>query len=170
MLRSMGSQRVGHDSATEQEQQTRKTERSWLWTPPNGGSSAPTPSPTRAEQGGKLSIMQVNLPSAEDIIKYCCCCCCCCVASVMSDSVRPQRLQPIRLLCPWDSPGENTGVGCHFLLYPERLGPSSAQSPVQRGTLCPSLPHHKALTFLLHPKEDFPDATIFRLSASSSGL
>ena len=34
----------------------------------------------------------------------------------MSDSVRPQRRQPIRLLCPWDSPGRNTGVGCHFLL------------------------------------------------------
>ena len=25
-------------------------------------------------------------------------------------------LQPARLLCPWDSPGKNTGVGCHFLL------------------------------------------------------
>ena len=24
--------------------------------------------------------------------------------------------QPTRLLCPWDSPGKNTGVGCHFLL------------------------------------------------------
>ena len=34
----------------------------------------------------------------------------------MSDSVRPHRQQPIRLLCPWDSPGKNTGVGCHFLL------------------------------------------------------
>ena len=34
----------------------------------------------------------------------------------MSDSVRPQRRQPIRLRCPWDSPGKNTGVGCHFLL------------------------------------------------------
>ena len=33
----------------------------------------------------------------------------------MSDSVRPQRRQPIRLLHPWDSPGKNTGVGCHFL-------------------------------------------------------
>ena len=33
----------------------------------------------------------------------------------MSDSVRPQR-QPTRLLRPWDSPGKNTGVGCHFLL------------------------------------------------------
>ena len=26
------------------------------------------------------------------------------------------ELQPARLLCPWDSPGKNTGVGCHFLL------------------------------------------------------
>ena len=34
----------------------------------------------------------------------------------MSDSVRPQRRQPTRLFCPWDSPGKNIGVGCHFLL------------------------------------------------------
>ena len=45
-----------------------------------------------------------------------CCCCCCEVVSVVSDSVRPQRRQPTRLTCPWDSPGKNTGVGCHFLL------------------------------------------------------
>ena len=34
----------------------------------------------------------------------------------MSDSVRPHRRQPNRLPRPWDSPGKNTGVGCHFLL------------------------------------------------------
>ena len=34
----------------------------------------------------------------------------------MSDSVRPHRQKTTRLLCPWDSPGQNTGVGCHFLL------------------------------------------------------
>ena len=34
----------------------------------------------------------------------------------MSDSVRPQRQQPTRLPCSWDSPGKNTGVGCHCLL------------------------------------------------------
>ena len=34
----------------------------------------------------------------------------------MSDSVRPHRRQPIRLPRPWDSPGKNTGVDCHFLL------------------------------------------------------
>ena len=34
----------------------------------------------------------------------------------MSDSVLSHRWQPTRLHCPWDSPGKNTGVGCHFLL------------------------------------------------------
>ena len=34
----------------------------------------------------------------------------------MSDSVQPHRQQPTRLPRPWDSPGKNTGVGCHFLL------------------------------------------------------
>ena len=34
----------------------------------------------------------------------------------MSDSVRPHRRQPTRSPRPWNSPGKNTGVGCHFLL------------------------------------------------------
>ena len=34
----------------------------------------------------------------------------------MSNSVRPHRQQPTRLPRPWDSPGKNTRVGCHFLL------------------------------------------------------
>ena len=38
------------------------------------------------------------------------------VTSVVSDSVRPHRRQPTRLPHHWDSPGRNTGVGCHFLL------------------------------------------------------
>ena len=40
----------------------------------------------------------------------------CSVASVLSDSLPPHGLQPTRLFCPWDSPGKNTGVDCHFLL------------------------------------------------------
>ena len=43
-------------------------------------------------------------------------CCCCKVTSVVSNSMRPHRGQPTRLPRPWDSPGKNTGVGCHFLL------------------------------------------------------
>ena len=48
----------------------------------------------------------------------CMCASCCCrqVASVVSDSVQPHGLQLTRLLRPWDSPGKNPGVGCHFLL------------------------------------------------------
>ena len=34
----------------------------------------------------------------------------------MSDSVRPHKWQPTRYPRPWDSPGKNTRVGCHFLL------------------------------------------------------
>ena len=40
-----------------------------------------------------------------------------CLTSVVSDSVRPHRRQPTRLPRPRDSPGKNTGVGCHFFLY-----------------------------------------------------
>ena len=36
--------------------------------------------------------------------------------SVMSNSLRPHGLQPARLLCLWNPPGKNTGVGCHSLL------------------------------------------------------
>ena len=36
--------------------------------------------------------------------------------SVMPSSLPPHRLYPTRLLCPWNLPGKNTGVGCHFLL------------------------------------------------------
>ena len=39
----------------------------------------------------------------------------------MPDSVRPHGQQPTRLFHPQDSPGKNTGVGCHFLLHPEGL-------------------------------------------------
>ena len=37
--------------------------------------------------------------------------------SVVSDSVQPPGLQLTRFLCPWESSGKNTGVGCHFLLH-----------------------------------------------------
>ena len=53
----------------------------------------------------------------------------------MSDSVRPHRQQPTRLLCPWDSPGKNTGVGCHFLLQCMRVK-SESEVAQSRLTLC----------------------------------
>ena len=52
----------------------------------------------------------------------------------MSDSVRPHRRQPTRLLCPWDSLGKNTGVGCHFLLQCMKV---KSESEVAQS--CPTL-------------------------------
>ena len=51
----------------------------------------------------------------------------------MSDSLWPHGLQPARLLCPWDSPAKNTGVGCRALLegiFPAQgIEPESLMSP-----------------------------------------
>ena len=52
----------------------------------------------------------------------------------MSDSVRPHRQQPTRFPHPWDSPGKNTGVGCHFLLQCMKV-----KSEREVAQLCPTL-------------------------------
>ena len=52
----------------------------------------------------------------------------------MSDSVWPHRQQPTRLPRPWDSPGKNTGVGCHFLLQCMKVKSESEVAPS-----CPTL-------------------------------
>ena len=62
------------------------------------------------------------------------CCCCCLVPSVVSDSVWPHRRQPTRLPRPWDSPGKNTGVVCHFLLQCMKV---KSESEVAQS--CPTL-------------------------------
>ena len=52
----------------------------------------------------------------------------------MSNSVRSHRRQPTRLPRPWDSPGKNTGVGCHFLLQSMKV-----KSESEVAQLCPTL-------------------------------
>ena len=52
----------------------------------------------------------------------------------MFDSVRPHRRQPTRLPYPWDSPGKNTGVDCHFLLQCMKV-----KSESEVAQLCPTL-------------------------------
>ena len=47
--------------------------------------------------------------------------------SVVSDSLQPHGLKPTRLLCPWDFPGKNTRVGCHFLL--QEIFPTHGLNP-----------------------------------------
>ena len=54
--------------------------------------------------------------------------------SRFSHSVRPRKRQPIRLPRPWDSPGKNTGVGCHFLLQCMKV-----KSESEVAQLCPTL-------------------------------
>ena len=52
-------------------------------------------------------------------------------------TVRPHRRQPTRLPCPWDSPGKNTGVGCHFLLQCMKV---KSESEVTQSCPTPSDP------------------------------
>ena len=67
-------------------------------------------------------------------------------------TLRPHRRQPTRLLCPWDSPGKNTGVGCHFLFQCRKV-----KSESEAAQSCPTFsdPHELQPTRLLHPW-DFP--------------
>ena len=54
----------------------------------------------------------------------------------MSNSTRPHRRQPTRLPRPWNSPGKNIGVGCHFLLQCMKVKSESESEVAQ---LCPTL-------------------------------
>ena len=54
-------------------------------------------------------------------------------------TLRPHGLKPARLLCPWDFPGKNTGVGCCFLL--QGIFPTQGSNP--------GLPHHRQILYCL---------------------
>ena len=64
----------------------------------------------------------------------------CSIASVMSDSLQPCGLQPAKLLCPWNYPGKNTGVGLHALL--QGIFPTQRSNP---GLMC--LLHHRRILY-----------------------
>ena len=53
----------------------------------------------------------------------------CLVASVMSNSLQPHGLLPTKLLCPWDSTGKNTGIGCCALL--QGIFPTQGSNPTE---------------------------------------
>ena len=61
-------------------------------------------------------LMILHLLTTSTRLFACQCITLCLVTSVVSDPLWPHRPWRPRLLCPWDSPGKNTGVGCHFLL------------------------------------------------------
>ena len=87
----------------------------------------PHPSPLGCPRAPALDAL------AGSLLTHCCCCCRL-VTSVVYDSVRPHRKQPTRLPCPWDSPGKNAGVGCHFLLQCRKV---KSESEVTQS--CPTL-------------------------------
>ena len=61
------------------------------------------------------------------------CCCCCCRFSRVRLCATPQ-MTAHQAPCPWDSPGKNTGVGCHFLLQCMKV-----KSESEVAQLCPTL-------------------------------
>ena len=64
-----------------------------------------------------LKSTQLNSVTAVEVYIYICKCVCA-VISVVSNSLWSYVSQPIRFLCPWDSPSKSIlGVGCHFLLH-----------------------------------------------------
>ena len=70
----------------------------------------------------------------------------------MSNSVRPYRRQPTRLPRPWDSPGKNTGVGCHFLLQWMKVKSESEKWKWSHSVVSDSSqPHGLQPTRLLRP-------------------
>ena len=77
----------------------------------------------------------------------------CSVASAVSYSSRPYGLWPTMFLCPWHSPGKNTGVGCHFLLYGiflnKRSNPVSCLLHWQMGSL-PLAPPPVLIVYFRH--------------------
>ena len=73
----------------------------------------------------KVLYLYQAMQSSNNLIKEVLCAVFSC--SVVSDSLRPHGLQPARLLCPWDSPDKNTGVGGHALL--EGIFPTQGSNP-----------------------------------------
>ena len=71
--------------------------------------------------------------------------------SVLSDSLQTHGLQSARLFCPWDFPGKNTGVGCHFPLSDPGIEPTS---PALAGWFFTTEPPRKPIGLLVEIKLD----------------
>ena len=80
------------------------------------------------------------------------------ICSVMSDSQRPHGLWPARFLCPWDSPGKNTEVGCHALL--QRMFRTQGSNP--------GLPHGRWILYHLSHQGSPVQAPNYAITTTSS--
>ena len=124
-LQSMGSLRVGHDWATSLSLFTfMHWRRKWQ--------STPVFSPGESQGQGSLvgcspwgctesDTTEVTWQLSSNVLS----------CSVMSDSLQPHGLQPTRLPCPWNFPGKDTGVGCHFLLQKDTIDDQNSTKSVQ---------------------------------------
>ena len=70
-------------------------------------------------------------------------CACVCMHPIISDSLQHHKLQPASLLCLWNFPGKNNGVGCHFLLQ--------GIFPAQGSNLCFAPPASAGRSFTTSP-------------------
>ena len=73
----------------------------------------------------------------------------------MSDSVRPHRWKPTRLPHPWDSPGKNTAVGCHFLLQCMKVKSERKSLSRVRLLATPWTVAHQAPLSLGFPRQEY---------------
>ena len=92
--------------------------------PPSGGVIVEA---KREARGGRFCCGRRLMSSARWWARVCVCVCMCVRSSIIPDSLQLHGLYPSRLLCPWDSPGKNTGVGSHSLL--QGIFPTQGENP-----------------------------------------
>ena len=88
----------------------------------------------------------------------------------MSNSVRPHRRQPTRLPHPWDSPGKNTGVGCHFLLLCMKVKSESEVAQLCRPSVTPWTAAFQAPPSMGFSRQEYQVSTNGLVSASLTCL
>ena len=90
----------------------------------------------------------------------CVCVCVCVSCSAMSNFLQSHGLKPVRLLCPWNSPGKNTGVGSHSLLQGIFPNQGSTRSPAfQENSLPSEPPGHDYWAHILFLNTQIPKGT-----------
>ena len=97
----------------------------------------------KSQCGSNILILPVTgtlCPQWYNKAECVCVCVCVCArarAQLCPTLLRPHGLQPTRFLCPWNFPGKNTGVGCHFLLQCMKV---KRESEVAQSCLTPRDP------------------------------
>ena len=88
------------------------------------------------------TVFDIHLGFLTHFVTQICYCCCCLVTVLCLTFLQLHELQPADLLCPWEFPGKNSGVGCHFLLQGILLTQGSNPCILYRWVGSLSLSHH----------------------------